>query len=218
MERDSQQFVEMNQLMINRDLFRKRLFDIFASAFLLLCCIPLLLIVSLVIVISSGRPVLFTQTRTGRNNEAFTILKFRSMKKNNDDSNIHTYDWKDGVPDDFVFKSGFDSNVTPVGKILRKYSLDEVPQLLNVLIGNMSMVGPRPEIPEITSHYNQRQKQRLLVKPGLTGYAQVNGRSEINHGQKIEYDLYYIKNRSFLLDMKILIATVKLVVMGKGAF
>lgn len=140
------------------------------------------------------------------------------MIQTTNNSAIHKYDWKKGVPDDFIFKSGFESRVTPFGKFLRKYSLDELPQLINVLLGNMSMVGPRPEIPEITSHYNFHQMKRLQVKPGITGYAQVNGRSEITHGQKIEYDLYYIQNQSFLLDMKILLATVKQVVKGKGAF
>lgn len=216
MERDCQQCV--NPLNISKDLYRKRMFDIVASLFFLFCSTPIFLVLPVLIVVSSGRPVFFTQKRTGRNNQAFTIIKFRSMKQASDNRNIHIYDWKDGVPDDFVFKSDFDSNVTTVGKFLRKYSLDEVPQLINVLIGNMSMVGPRPEIPEITKCYSPKQSKRLLVKPGMTGYAQINGRSEITHGQKIEYDLYYVCNRTFLLDMKILLATVKLVIMGKGAF
>ncbi|WP_432360354.1 sugar transferase [Sporosarcina sp. UB5] len=218
MERDSHQRVEMNPIVIQKDLFRKRLFDIIASTILIVCCIPLFLILPVLIVINSGRPVFFTQSRTGRNHEQFTIIKFRTMKQTNNDGNVHKYNWNGGVPDDFVFKSSFDSKVTPIGKVLRKYSLDEVPQLFNVLLGSMSMVGPRPEIPEITACYNSRQAKRLHVKPGLTGYAQINGRSEINHGQKIEYDLYYVENRSFLFDMKILLATVKYVVMGKGAY
>lgn len=208
----------MKSLVFNKNQFGKRLIDIVASSFLLLCCIPLFLTLPLFIVVSSGWPVFFTQTRTGKNNKAFTIIKFRSMRETSHDGDLNSYDWKGGVPKDFVFKSEFDSKITPVGKFIRKYSLDEVPQLINVLIGDMSMVGPRPEVPEITSKYNQYQMKRLQVKPGLTGYAQVNGRSEINHGQKIEYDLYYVHNQTLLLDMKILMATVKLVVMGKGAF
>ena len=218
MNRDYQPNEPAKSMSFDKNQIGKRIFDIIASALLIIWCIPIFLIVPLLITISSGRPVFFTQKRTGRNKQEFTIIKFRTMRQTSNGSNIHNYDWKDGVPDEFVFKSGFDSKVTPIGKVLRKYSLDEIPQLFNVLFGSMSMVGPRPEIPEITSYYNLKQEKRLLVKPGMTGYAQINGRSEINHGQKIEYDLYYIQNRSILLDIKILFATVKLVVKGKGAF
>ncbi len=130
----------------------------------------------------------------------------------------HRYEWDEGVPEDFTFKSGFDSRVTSIGKVLRKYSLDELPQLFNVLLGDMSIVGPRPEIPEITEHYNLHQRKRLLVKPGMTGYAQINGRSEIQHGKKIEHDLYYVDNQSFFLDVKVILSTVKLVLKGNGSF
>lgn len=122
------------------------------------------------------------------------------------------------MPDDFQFKGGTDSAVTPIGKILRKYSLDELPQLFNVLHGTMSLVGPRPEIPQITEFYDESQAKRLLVKPGLTGYAQVNGRSEINHGQKIKLDRYYVENCSLWLDIRIIFATILYVLKGKGAF
>lgn len=130
----------------------------------------------------------------------------------------HRYEWDEGVPEDFTFKSGFDSRVTSIGKVLRKYSLDELPQLFNVLLGDMSIVGPRPEIPEITEFYNLHQRKRLLVKPGMTGYAQINGRSEIQHGKKIEHDLYYVDNQSFFLDVKVILSTVKLVLKGNGSF
>ena len=140
------------------------------------------------------------------------------MKVATNESNRHIYDWKEGVPADFIFKTASDSEVTSIGKILRKCSLDELPQLWNVLVGQMSLVGPRPEIPEITAFYNSQQAKRLLVKPGLTGYAQVNGRSEISHGKKIEYDLYYVENCSLLLDYKIFCATISYVIRGKGAF
>lgn len=217
MNQDYRQCETMKTILIDEKI-GKRIFDIIASALLIIWCIPIFLILSLLIIISSGRPVFYTQTRIGRNKKEFTIIKFRTMRQTTGNSTIHNYAWKDGVPDEFVFKSGFDAKVTPIGKVLRKYSLDEVPQLFNVLLGSMSMVGPRPEIPEITAYYNTKQAKRLLVKPGMTGYAQINGRSEINHGQKIEYDLYYIQNLSFLLDLKILLATVKYVVKGKGAF
>jgi len=133
------------------------------------------------------------------------------------DESKHIYDWDESVPDEFVFKTENDSQVTKLGKIYRKYSIDELPQLFNVLIGDMSIVGPRPEILEITKHYDRYQAQRLSVKPGITGYAQINGRSEINHGKKIKLDLNYVENCSILLDIKILLNTVLLVLKGKGA-
>lgn len=196
----------------------KRLIDIVGSLLILLCCLPLFVLLPILILLFSGRPVFFLQTRTGIYNSRFTILKFRTMKVGLNESNRHIYDWKEEVPADFLFKSASDSEVTSIGKILRKCSLDELPQLWNVLVGHMSLVGPRPEIPEITTFYNSQQAKRLLVKPGLTGYAQVNGRSEINHGKKIEYDLYYVENCSLLLDYKILCATINYVIRGKGAF
>ena len=148
----------------------------------------------------------------------FRILKFRTMKVALHNKKKHTYDWEEGVPDHFQFKTESDENVTTIGKFLRKYSLDELPQLLNVLVGHMSLVGPRPEIPAITDLYSHKQVQRLLVKPGITGYAQVNGRSDINHGKKIEYDLYYVQNRSLRLDIKIIVATIVAVIKAKGAY
>lgn len=196
----------------------KRAFDFIVSFILLVCCLPLFLLISIGIAISSGCPVFYVQTRTGMHHQPFTIYKFRTMKQDARGGKHTSYEWKEGVPDHFTFKSGFDSSVTPIGKVLRKYSLDELPQLFNVLIGNMSIVGPRPEIPEITDHYSRRQSKRLAAKPGITGYAQINGRSEINHGQKIEYDLFYIENRTFLLDMKVILSTAMLVWNGKGAY
>jgi len=140
------------------------------------------------------------------------------MKTVQQNDNRHKYEWKEGVPDSFLFKTAGDATITSIGKILRKCSLDELPQLLNVLMGDMSIVGPRPEIPAITDLYNGHQAKRLLIKPGITGYAQINGRSEISHGKKIEYDLYYIKNCSLLLDIKIIAATIVFVIRGKGAY
>ena len=146
------------------------------------------------------------------------MLKFRTMTVTTQNDKRHLYNWKEGVPESFQFKNERDSSVTPIGKILRKYSLDELPQLFNVLAGHMSLVGPRPEMPSITDLYNSKQLQRLLVKPGITGYAQINGRSEISHGKKIEYDLYYVNNCSLLFDMKIIAATVICVIRAKGAY
>lgn len=150
------------------------------------------------------------------------MYKFRSMKNKQVPvpSNTHqTDDWHNGVPDNFVFKAPSEQNpnITKIGHFIRKYSIDELPQLINVLKGEMSIIGPRPEIVAITKHYNDYQRQRLNVKPGITGWAQVNGRSDIDHGTKIKYDLYYVENKSFLLDMKILFFTVVQVITGKNA-
>lgn len=128
------------------------------------------------------------------------------------------YDWENGVPDDFVFKTSYNPNITKVGAFLRKYSLDELPQFFNVLFGQMSIVGPRPEIVDITKCYNDYQAQRLLVKPGITGHAQTNGRAEIPHGEKIEYDLYYVRNSTIFMDIKILFLTIYQTIFGKGAY
>jgi lipopolysaccharide/colanic/teichoic acid biosynthesis glycosyltransferase len=198
----------------------KRIFDIVFSLVALILLSPILLIISLLIILDDGFPVFFKQKRTGLNGSTFYIYKFRSMKVTNNGSNQKkVYDWKNGVPDDFIFKStqGFDPNVTKIGRFIRKYSLDELPQFINVLKGEMSIIGPRPEITEITDCYNEYQKQRLLVKPGITGWAQVNGRSEIPHGEKIKYDLYYVANQGFVLDMKIFFKTIVQALFGKGA-
>jgi len=202
----------------NRYYRWKRLIDITISFSILLCCLPLFILLPILIRIFSGGPVFFSQTRTGVGNKRFRMLKFRTMTVSALNDKRHSYNWKEGVPESFQFKNEYDSSVTPIGKVLRKYSLDELPQLFNVLAGHMSLVGPRPEMSSITDLYNDKQIQRLLVKPGITGYAQINGRSEINHGKKIEYDLYYVNNCSLLFDMKIIAATVIYVIRAKGAY
>lgn len=195
----------------------KRIGDIFVSFLLLLCLSPFILLFSMAILLFSGRPIFFKQTRTGKHNKLFTIWKFRTMEECLDPEETHNYNWVDGVPDEFVFESPPHQRITKIGKIYRKLSIDELPQLFNVLRGDMSLVGPRPEIPQITQLYNRSQSMRLRMKPGITGYAQVNGRSIINHGKKMNYDQIYIENYSFALDVKIVIKTIGLVIRGKGA-
>lgn len=200
----------------------KRLFDIVFSSIALILLSPVLIGVSVAIIIEDRGSILFKQKRAGLNDIPFLIFKFRSMKerkgtiKNKKDS---PYNWRNGVPDEFIFKTtdGFNPNVTKVGRFIRKTSLDELPQFFNVLLGNMSVIGPRPEIVEITRCYSDDQKQRLLVKPGITGWAQVNGRSDSNHGEKIKNDLYYVENSSMFLDMKILFMTIYQTIFGRGA-
>ncbi len=200
----------------------KRLFDILFSLVALLLVSPVFLGVALAIYLEDRGPVFFKQKRAGLHDVPFEIYKFRSMKQRKDSvqkSKESPYTWTDGVPDDFVFKTTdqFNPNVTKVGRFIRKTSLDELPQFINVLLGNMSVIGPRPEIVEITECYDAHQKQRLLVKPGITGWAQVNGRSDSNHGEKIKNDLYYVENNSMLLDIKIVFMTVYQIIFGKGA-
>ena len=200
--------------------FGKRCFDFCMSLIILLLLIPLYPFLACLLLILTGKPILFKQTRTGQLNRPFQILKFRSMKSNLKKQKLNklTYSWTDGVPDDFVFKSPLNAEITGFGGFIRKTSIDELPQLLNVLRGDMSLIGPRPEIPEITDCYNEKQKKRLMLKPGMTGWAQVNGRADSSHGRKIEHDLYYINNCSFLLDMKILMRTIVIILKCKGAY
>lgn len=203
-------------------LFVKRMMDIILSSLMLILLTPVILFVSFLLYLYDGPPVIFKQTRVGAEGKTFILRKFRTLKQ----YKIHSFkerkqyqrNWLHGVPDNFVFKSSCPEEATKLGKFLRKYSIDELPQLINVLKGEMSLIGPRPEVSEITDYYNVEQRQRLLVKPGLTGYAQVNGRSGINHGEKIRCDLYYIEHMTLKLDLFILLQTIKHVINPTDSF
>ncbi|EAH3956989.1 sugar transferase [Listeria monocytogenes] len=198
----------------------KRLMDILISIVGIVLASPIMLLLVVLIKLEDKGPAFFIQTRTGRNDKAFSIYKFRSMRvKQKKEIKTQELTWGNGVPEDFMFKKTdeINPNVTKIGAYIRKTSLDELPQLFNVLIGNMSIVGPRPEIPSITCYYNREQKQRLIVKPGITGWAQVNGRSDITNGEKMNFDYYYIKNQSIRLDLAIIWKTIKVVLTSKGA-
>ncbi|PKE07886.1 glycosyl transferase [Macrococcoides caseolyticum] len=199
----------------------KRALDITASAAALVVIAPVIAYAAYKIKKEDNGPVFFKQKRSGLNDEPFDIYKLRSMKVNNNSvKKENPYKaWNGHVPDDFVFKTTSDSNpnITNFGKIIRKYSLDELPQFYNVLKGEMSIVGPRPELIEITEQYDDNQRQRLNVKPGITGWAQVNGRSDMNHGDKIKHDLYYLENQTLMLDLKIIWLTFWQVIAGKGS-
>ncbi|MEK3978643.1 sugar transferase [Psychrobacillus sp. FSL K6-2836] len=199
----------------------KRVFDILFSIAVIIMVSPILIIVAMLVKLEDGGPILFKQLRAGKNGTPFYIFKFRSMKmlKHQKKNIENPYNWPNRVPDDFVFKTtnGENSNVTKIGMFIRKFSLDELPQFFNVLKGEMSIVGPRPEIIEITNCYDDHQSQRLLVKPGITGWAQVNGRSDMNHGRKVELDLYYVQNIGFSQDIKIVLMTMTQTVFGKGS-
>jgi lipopolysaccharide/colanic/teichoic acid biosynthesis glycosyltransferase len=223
MKENTTQQIKSNYLSSKNEFYLiiKRVMDIILSLIGIIVFSPIFLYVSIRILLEDGNPIFFKQRRSGINGESFKIYKFRSMKVTggNKPAEKSPYVWEGGVPDDFVFKSTkeFHPSVTKIGRIIRKYSLDELPQFFNVLKGEMSMIGPRPEIVEITACYNETQFKRLSVKPGITGWAQVNGRSEIPHGEKIKYDLYYVKNQSLLLDLKILFKTIVNTVLAKDS-
>ncbi|MEK5482537.1 MULTISPECIES: sugar transferase [unclassified Viridibacillus] len=197
--------------------YGKRLLDVVVSSILLPIIVLMMLIIAIALLIVSGRPIFFTQERTGLNYSNFQIWKFRTMR-NDLSQRCKVTDWEGGVPEQFVFKNSQDTRMTGIGKLLRKMSLDELPQIINVLKGEMSLVGPRPEVPEITAYYNVEQSKRLYMKPGITGLAQINGRSNIPHGRKINYDIDYVENCSLLLDIKILIRTIRVVFSREGAY
>jgi len=173
--------------------FIKPGFD-FCFAFLILCItLPLLFILGFLLFLQNSGTPLFSQIRPGLKEKPFTIYKLKTMQDTRDDQGVL-------LPDN--------QRITPLGKIIRKLSLDELPQFWNVLKGDMSFVGPRPLLPEYLPLYNKKQKNRHNLKPGITGLAQVKGRNTISWQQKFEYDLWYIENQSFILDLKILLFTV----------
>lgn len=194
----------------------KRLFDLLLASITLLLVWPIMLLVALVIKLDSPGPALFVQERIGENGQPFKMFKFRSMVvgaeriDNNVDAPI-----PDGV---IVHKTPHDPRVTRAGQFIRRTSLDELPQLFNVLRGEMSLVGPRPELPWLVEKYESWQRRRFAVPPGITGWWQINGRSDRLMHMHTEDDLYYIQNYSPLLDLQILWRTIGVVVRGRGAY
>jgi exopolysaccharide biosynthesis polyprenyl glycosylphosphotransferase len=194
----------------------KRIFDIFAAAFLLLLLSPILLILVVWIKLDSEGEAVFKQTRVGTRGRPFTIYKFRTMVKNADKLFNKKIDREN--LEGFVFQEKDDPRITKSGKFLRKTSLDELPQLINIIKGDMSLIGPRPEIPAIADLYSEYEKIRLMVKPGVSGLAQVNGRGDLELAKTIAYDVRYVKEFSLWLDIKILFKTFKVVILGEGAY
>lgn len=180
----------------------KRIIDIIISFIMLVILSPIILIIAIAIKIDSKGPVFFLQERTGKGGKNFKIFKFRTMVVETEkDGKLLTHD----------------ERMTKVGEFIRKTSLDELPQLINVLKGEMSIIGPRPWIPEYYLYFNAEQKHRVDVLPGITGLAQARGRNGIDIFQKIKYDVEYTKNVTFKMDVKIVLETIKTVVTKDGA-
>jgi exopolysaccharide biosynthesis polyprenyl glycosylphosphotransferase len=197
-------------------MFVKRLVDIVVAAFGLLVFAVPLLVIAVAIKLSSRGPVFFKQVRCGLNGRRFTLFKFRTMYEGSDErlEEVAHLNEVDGP----AFKARRDPRVTPVGRVLRRLSVDELPQLVNVLKGNMSLVGPRPPIPEEVARYERWQRRRLSMKPGMTGLWQVSGRAGLDDFNRwITLDLAYIDQWSLWLDVKIMLKTIPAVLSTQGA-
>ena len=175
--------------------FWKRIFDICISVLAIMVLLPVFTVIVIAIRVSSKGPAIFRQERAGKNGKPFMFYKFRTMKLSVD-------------PFGASPKSSDDPRLTRIGRFLREYSLDELPQLLNILKGDMSIVGPRPLYVSQMGEWNEQQKKRLLVKPGLTGLAQISGRGELTREEKLELDVEYVETASFLTDIKIILTTI----------
>ncbi|WP_095497558.1 sugar transferase [Paraferrimonas haliotis] len=179
----------------------KRVFDVTVSLVLIIACIPVFFILSIIVKAKMGVPVIFRQNRPGKNEVMFSLYKYRTMTDEVDAKGLL-------LPDN--------RRLTSFGKFIRSTSLDELPSLFNVLKGDMSLVGPRPLLEKYLPLYNEKQAKRHNVRPGITGWAQINGRNGISWEEKFELDVWYVENRTFWLDIKILFLTVKKVFCREG--
>jgi lipopolysaccharide/colanic/teichoic acid biosynthesis glycosyltransferase len=182
------------------------MFDIFVAAAVLLIASPLLLAAVLAIVLESPGSPLYRQRRVGKDAAEFELIKLRTMVKNAEHIGAGL-----AIDED-------DPRILRSGKLLRRLSIDELPNLVNVLKGNMSIIGPRPTVMSQVEKYDDRQRGRLAVKPGITGWAQVNGRASLPWSERIELDLWYVENRSAKVDVQIILKTVKLLLTGDGVY
>ncbi len=183
-----------------------RVFDLLVASVALVLTSPLVVVAMIAIRIESSGSPIYRQRRVGKDGEPFEMLKLRTMVSGAEHHGA-------GLAVNFG-----DPRITRVGHILRRFSIDELPNLVNVLRGEMSIVGPRPTIQVQVDQYTERQRRRLEVKPGLTGWAQVNGRASLPWHERIELDLWYVEHRSFLLDLRIIFRTVEMLVMGTGLY
>ena len=200
-----------------RYVFVRRTLDVAVSGALLLALLPLFALIALAIVVEDRGPVLYAQDRLGRDGRYFRFLKFRSMRSDADRLREQVVT-ETGASGGVRFKDRHDPRITRVGRVLRRFSLDELPQLVHVLRGDMALVGPRPPIPEEVARYDANEWQRLAVTPGLTCLWQTSGRSELSFERQVELDLDYIERRSLSFDLRLLWRTIPAVVGGRGAW
>jgi len=199
--------LKLNKMSMLYRMYIKRLLDIVISLMALIFLSPVLILVALMIKLDSNGPIFFIQKRLGKNMKMFNIYKFRTM-----------------VPDAVKYQKvgvevkGDDFRITRIGKILRRFKIDELAQLINVLKGDMSIVGPRPTLPEYIDHYEEWELRRFEVRPGLTGLAQVNGNIYLDRQEKSAYDIKYIEQMSFITDLKIILKTVAIILFGEDRF
>lgn len=188
----------------------KRILDVLLSLMLSIPLVPIVLLVGIAIIAEDGLPIFYRSKRMGKDGEIFDMLKFRSMYNNAPDLRN---------ADGSTFNAPDDARVTRLGKLLRKTSIDELPQIFNVLKGDMSFIGPRPSLPTTPySQYSDIRKKRVMVKPGITGYSQAYYRNSISQEEKFRYDGYYVDHMSLALDTKIFFATIKSVLLRRGIF
>jgi len=194
----------------------KRIFDLLFGFIALVLALPVMALSGLMVYLEDGSPVIFRQKRIGKDGQLFDMFKIRTMVKNAEQfqSQVERRDSEGNV----IHKIKDDPRITRVGRVLRRFSIDELPQLFNVLGGTMSLVGPRPEIPHLLEEYEPWQRQRFSVLPGITGWWQIKSRSIQPMHLHIEDDLYYIQNYSIWLDLQILVRTIWVVLSGKGAY
>ena len=208
----------------NKKLYKlvKKLFDFLFSLFFLISSLPLFLIISFFIKLSSRGPILFSQERIGKNNIPFKCIKFRTMYPEANDilENLLMRDDKLKMEFEETHKIKNDPRITTIGKILRKTSLDELPQFINVLRGEMSIVGPRPIVKDEKKKYGKNLKKVLTIKPGITGLWQVSGRNNLTYKKRVMLDLNYVRNYNLLMDMRILIRTFGVILfpLDRGAY
>lgn len=197
--------------------FQKRLFDTIFSGMVLLLGLPVLVAIAVAIKLTSRGPIFYRQERIGLDGEPFEMIKFRTMVDGADKmlSQLIELNESDGG---VLFKMRSDPRITPVGRFLRKYSLDELPQFINVFKRDMSVVGPRPPLANEVKSYDDYARRRLLVRPGITGLWQVSGRSDLNWEDSVRLDLFYVENWSMISDFMIAVKTVKAVLSHRGAY
>lgn len=203
--------------MLRSLLVVKRLFDIVISLIALVLLFPVFIVVAVCIIVEDGYPVIYMQKRVGLNGREFRFFKFRSMCKGADEMKAELLEQNES--DSTVnFKIKDDPRLLRCGRILRRFSIDELPQFFNVLIGNLSIVGPRPPLPEEVKRYSLSDRKRLHVKPGLTCLWQVHGRSDIPFNEQVGLDMQYIQSQSMLKDFMIVLKTIPAVLLGRGAY